>query len=156
MNWASIIALIVAGLVLLAVDFYLPGFVLGTIGAVLMLVAAGIAFSVQGLNVAAALLCGEAVAAGAVVYASVKLFPKTAAGRRMILAHSQAGGRAQMERLDELVGREGIAHTVLRPAGVAIVDGKRLDVIAESDMIERGAAVKVVAVEGNRVVVRRV
>ena len=39
MNWMAIIILTVAGMALIAVDFYLPGFVLGSIGVVLMLVA---------------------------------------------------------------------------------------------------------------------
>jgi membrane-bound serine protease (ClpP class) len=55
-----------------------------------------------------------------------------------------------------LVGREGVAQTVLRPTGIGQIDGKRLDVVAESAMIERGSPIKVVAVEGSRIVVRKV
>jgi membrane-bound serine protease (ClpP class) len=52
--------------------------------------------------------------------------------------------------------KEGVAKTDLRPAGVVLVDGQRVDVVTEGAMIEVGARVKVVAVEGNRIVVRRV
>jgi membrane-bound serine protease (ClpP class) len=44
----------------------------------------------------------------------------------------------------------------LRPAGVALVNGRRVDVVTEGGLIAAGARVKVVAIEGNRVVVRRV
>jgi len=44
---------------------------------------------------------------------------------------------------------------VLRPSGMAVIDGKRLDVVAESGMIAAGSAIKVIAVEGTRVIVRK-
>ena len=54
----------------------------------------------------------------------------------------------------ELLERTGTALTTLRPAGTALIEGKRVDVVTEGQLIERGAAVRVVAVEGLRVVVR--
>ncbi len=54
-----------------------------------------------------------------------------------------------------LLGRTGRASTVLRPAGVAEFDGEPVDVVTEGDFVEAGAAVKVIAVAGNRIVVER-
>ena len=42
----------------------------------------------------------------------------------------------------------------IRPAGIAVFDDRRVDVVGEGDFIEEGEALEVVAVEGNRVVVR--
>ena len=55
--------------------------------------------------------------------------------------------------LEKYVGKTGVAHTPLRPAGIAELDGVRLNVVTEGDYIERGATVRVVRVSGNRVVV---
>jgi membrane-bound serine protease (ClpP class) len=44
----------------------------------------------------------------------------------------------------------------LRPSGTANINGQRVDVVTEGGLIERGTAVKVVAVEGSRIVVRAV
>jgi membrane-bound ClpP family serine protease len=44
----------------------------------------------------------------------------------------------------------------LRPSGTASINGRRVDVVTEGGLIERGTAVKVVAVEGARIVVREV
>ena len=55
--------------------------------------------------------------------------------------------------LEKYVGKTGAAHTPLRPAGIAELDGVRLNVVTEGDYIERGATVRVVRVSGNRVVV---
>jgi membrane-bound serine protease (ClpP class) len=74
----------------------------------------------------------------------------------MILSHEQTDMHAGTTQAPDLVGREGVAQTLLRPSGMALLDGKRLDVVAESDMIERGSAIKVVAIDGTRVVVRKI
>ena len=156
MNWAAIVILTVAGLVLIAVDFYLPGFVLGSIGIVLMLVATAIGYSgTDSLNKTIMLFCVEAALGIGAGYVSIKYFPKTAAGKKMILAETQTGVRAQLPHASDWVGREGVAQTVMRPAGVALIDGKRLDVVAESGMIESGSHIKIVAVNENRLVVRK-
>ena len=52
------------------------------------------------------------------------------------------------------LNKEGVAKTQLRPSGTAIIDGERVDVVTEGNLIEPGTNLKVVAVEGMRVVVR--
>ena len=54
----------------------------------------------------------------------------------------------------ELVGREGIAITDLRPSGVGIFEDERIDIVSESEWIEQGTPVRIVAAEGYRHVVR--
>ena len=53
-----------------------------------------------------------------------------------------------------LLGAEGIALTTLRPAGTAEINGKRVDVVTDSEYIEHGKSIIVTAVEGMRVVVK--
>jgi len=60
------------------------------------------------------------------------------------------------ERITDLVGREGVTVTPLRPAGMAEIDGAKVDVVALGDFIERDVRVRVVDNSGNRVVVRRI
>jgi membrane-bound serine protease (ClpP class) len=56
----------------------------------------------------------------------------------------------------ELLNQTGTAFTNLRPSGTAVINGKRVDVVTEGQMIERGTRVKVIAVEGMRIIVRAV
>jgi membrane-bound serine protease (ClpP class) len=156
MNWMAIIILTITGLVLIAVDFYLPGFVLGSIGVVLMLVATAICYNDTGSpDKTIMLFCLEVALGIGAGYASITYFPKTSAGKKMILAATQTGASAQISRESDWIGREGVAQTVLRPAGVAMIDGKRLDAVAESGMIESGSPIKIVAVHENRLVVKK-
>ena len=52
-----------------------------------------------------------------------------------------------------MVGRTGVTATPLRPAGVIEIDGQRLDVVTEGEFVAAGTAVRVLYVQGNRVVV---
>jgi membrane-bound serine protease (ClpP class) len=64
------------------------------------------------------------------------------------------GGYASAVLRTDLVGREGVAITDLRPSGVALVGDERVDVVAEAGWIEEGSPVAVVSSEGYRHVVR--
>ncbi len=54
------------------------------------------------------------------------------------------------------LGKTGEAKTILRPAGVAEIDGQDVDVVTSGGFVEKGAKIKVIAQEGMRVVVRAV
>jgi len=57
--------------------------------------------------------------------------------------------------LSGLLHKEGTAASDLRPAGVAEIEGQRVDVVTQGEMIAEGDRVRVTEVEGNRVVVAR-
>lgn len=58
--------------------------------------------------------------------------------------------------ISDLVGKEGTAISPLRPAGIARIDGRRIDVVASGRFIEKDTPVRVVETSGNRVVVRAI
>ncbi len=154
-DWTLIVVLVAAGLILIAVDFYIPGFVLGTIGIILMLFAVGICYRAYGTSAALVAFLVVAALGGLAGYTAIHYVPKTRAGKKMILAHTQEGVRSQAG-LDAWLGHEGVAQTILRPTGIALLDGQRLDVTAETGLIERGSSIRVVAVTDNRLIVRKV
>lgn len=99
----------------------------------------------------------------------IRLWQKTPLGRRMFLeepSRSGAGGsdfsvgpsegEADDFAAPVSVGEEGRTITPLRPAGTADFQGRRVDAISEGVMIERGRPVRVVKIEGRRIVVREV
>ena len=55
----------------------------------------------------------------------------------------------------ELIGKQGIALTALRPSGAALINGKRYDVLADGEFIAKDEPIVVCAVEGLRISVRR-
>ncbi len=60
------------------------------------------------------------------------------------------------EGIPGLEGKTGHSTTPLRPAGLARIDGKRVDVVAKGKFLETDTKVQVVETSGNRVVVREI
>ena len=56
---------------------------------------------------------------------------------------------------EKFLGRKGLSQTVLRPSGKAVFEGELLDVVTEGEMVPKGTQVKVIRVEGNRIVVEK-
>ena len=65
-------------------------------------------------------------------------------------------GYVSNENRIELIGKVGQTLTALRPAGVVLVDDERLDVVSEGTFIDAYKQVKIVKVEGSRIVVREI
>jgi membrane-bound serine protease (ClpP class) len=55
-----------------------------------------------------------------------------------------------------MVGTEGVTDTDLHPSGWATIGDKRIFVVSEATFIEDGEKVKIIKVDGNRVVVRKI
>jgi membrane-bound serine protease (ClpP class) len=72
------------------------------------------------------------------------------------LAGSGAAVNPVLERDRSLVGRQGVAMTVLRPAGRAQIGDDFVDVVSEGPFISAGRKIEVLSVSGNRVVVREI
>ena len=83
----------------------------------------------------------------------LKFFHRASFVKRHLL-EGEVGGTDDYDKYQALLDLTGTAETDLRPSGKARLDGKKHDVLAEVGMIERGTAVKVVKVEGSRVIVR--
>ncbi len=98
------------------------------------------------------------VAAVILIFILAKFLPKTTIFNKFVLAveEKKDAGFVSHSTSDELVGKEGVAITTLRPAGTAKIDGNRVDVVSESEYIEKGQKIKVIAVEGIRVVVKEI
>ncbi len=56
----------------------------------------------------------------------------------------------------DLLGKKGITETPLRPAGTAIIDGNRVDVVSEGGYIPGKSNIEVIKVEGTRIIVRKI
>ena len=87
-----------------------------------------------------------------------KYLPKTAFFNALVL-HTASGGDitapTPATSAKQLVGSTGTTTTPLRPAGKAMIDGQLMDVVTEGDHIPKDTPVKVIAVEGMRVVVMK-
>jgi len=56
----------------------------------------------------------------------------------------------------KFLGAVGVCVTDLRPAGTIIVDNEPLDVVTEGNFVKQGCKVKIINVDGSRVLVRQI
>ncbi len=154
MNTGTIIALVLAGMLLVCFEVFIPGGVVGAIGGLLIL-AGIIAGFIYDPAWGSALLIGSLIFGVVGFYLWIHFFPKTPMGKRLILSDDAHDWHGFDDLKRELLGKEGIAHSTLRPAGTAIIDNKRVDVVTQGGMIDAKSRIKVVKVEGNRIVVAK-
>jgi membrane-bound serine protease (ClpP class) len=162
-GWEDLL-LVAAGLALLAIElFAMPGFgVAGILGIGALLAGFGMSLVGAGATGDALVAALGHVAlslvlalAGAVVL--LRFLPRLPYGRRLILqsALPVGGGESlETEGSRRWLGRKGSTLSALRPAGIALMDGERVDVVSEGEFVEAGQVVEAVRVDGNRVVVR--
>ena len=149
----TVLTLLAVGLLLLLAETILPGLIAGIFGLASLTIGIIVAYQTFGhrggtltlFGVLAALLAGGA--------AWIKYFPDTRIARTFVSDRTVGDVCAEKP---ELLHQNGTALTPLRPSGTALINGRRVDVLTEGAMVAKGTPVKVVAIEGIRVVVRPV
>lgn len=151
MTTIIIITVLVLGLVLLFAEVAIvPGFgVAGVLGILALGSGAVVAWTELGP------FWGAVTGGASLVAAIIALvwLPKSRAGRRMVLSHSQAEAHSQLDR-SAFVGRRGVTVTPLRPTGRVRFGSDEVDVVTEGEYIDRNEEVEVTTVEGALVIVR--
>jgi membrane-bound serine protease (ClpP class) len=151
-----VIGLGVLGLIGILLELHvMPGHgVAGIVGLLALLTAIVLAFGVSFGFVAAQSLAIAIVLSVVAFWFLARYFPNNAFMRR--IAFTGVQGRDYVAAPDQtnLIGHAGIATSFLRPAGVAAIDGKRVDVLTEGDFVAAGSPVVVTRVEGARIFVR--
>lgn len=149
------ILLLLLGIGLIIAEFFVTGGILGLLGAgslIGSLYLAGYDIGHMSLSIAIALVVS--IAAAIILFRFIGL--ERGIFRHIVLSDrttTELGYVSSVNRL-ELIGQEGVTVTQLRPSGTAIINNERLDVVSEGAFIERDQQIKVVKVEGMRVVVR--
>ena len=136
---------------LLMFELYIPGGILGIAGTVCLAAAVITAYIVLGRPAAHYVLVAILVGGGVYLWWSIAIFPRSRFAGPVVSKTSIA---RPDHGLDHLVGKEGVSTTPLRPAGTAEVEGEPIDVISEGRFVPSGRPVRVVRVDGARVVVR--
>jgi membrane-bound ClpP family serine protease len=156
------VLLLLAGLVVLVTEVFIPsGGILAITTTVLLVSATLCAYAAWFRGTPGlfwAFVGGEIVLVPAALGTAFTILPKTAMGRRLIL---QAPELEEMEpfmaetaRLQQLVGKTGMTATMLNPGGIVVVDQERLHAFSEGILIDPHTPVEILEVRGTRVLVR--
>lgn len=154
LNLFSIICLIV-GFLLMIIEMFHPGFgVPGALGGILLIL--GIVLGAKSLMQALIMLIIILAILGVALTMVLRSVAKGKLSKSLILEESQnkETGYIGNQDLDYFLDQEGTALTVLRPSGTGEFKGIKLDVVSESQFIDKDKEIKIVKVEGRRIVVR--
>ncbi len=153
------------GVILLALEILvIPGFgIAGVLGIIAIL--AGLVLSLVGAGDTSEVILK---AAGRVIFSLLialiaslvllRFLPRLPFGRRLILETGLGSGHQHGSAPDSdrrWLGKKGRASSALRPAGIAEIEGERVDVVSDGELIDAGQLVEVTRVDGNRIVVRQ-
>ena len=150
------IALMILAFALVAAELFVPSH--GILAVIAFLVAAAsvvLAYQVMpALGIAFTMLL--LIATPVVFYWAIRIYPSTPMGQRVLLQQPNPAPAFQdaAARIEELLGKQGVALTLLRPAGSVEIEGNRIEALSESDMIASGTPVEVIRTSGLKVIVK--
>ena len=151
------LAVLVLGLVLLILELVVPSFgILSVLGAICLF--GGVLMASSDPKEAAFMLIIALLVAAVAVIAAIRTFKHRGVWNRFILKEQLTTSKGFTSNPDRsyLIGMTGEAITPLRPAGTAMIQGERVDVVTSGSFISINKTIVVVEVEGVRVVVKEV
>ncbi|MDE0959694.1 MAG: hypothetical protein OSB09_02845 [Planctomycetota bacterium] len=150
MEWWLLSVLCLTGLILLFLEVFIPSGGVLAIAAVLC-----IGYSIWELWIQDLQLLAVICAAFTISYTVIlfKLWIKKFSLKAHLGSSDSLGDDVRQSK--ELVGQRGLVTADLRPAGIALIGGRRLDVVANAGYIEKGDSVVIIQSDGNRIVVRK-
>ncbi len=151
-----VVILFAAGIILVLAEFLIPGMVAGILGTT-MIIASAIVAIVNFPEAALVIIIGELIGVAVAVMLGIWLMSRSIVARRLVLQNSQDAGAGwvAVESDMSLKGADGKVFTPLRPAGTIIIKGRRIDAVSDGTFIDAGETVRVIEVNGSRVVVER-
>jgi len=149
------IILQLAGVVVIIAEIIIPS------GGILSIAALGvfgyslfIVFNEISMTIGFAFVAADLILIPVLVIVGLKLLARSPATLRKTLSRKE-GVSSQSSELESYVGTQGNAVTDLRPAGIAVINGKRVDVVTRGEYLEKDSAIIVTAVTGNQIIVRK-
>lgn len=155
-GWVTMFIFLV-GLILLIIEAIVPGFGVPGIGGIVCIIISIILASSSALNAIVSLIVSF-VLTTIILAIIIKYAPRNKHFDNIVLSKSlnKEDGFRSSKNYDGYLGKVGSVITSLRPSGSISIDDKLLDVVSEGQFISKGESVKVVKVEGNKIMVRKI
>jgi len=145
---------VIAGLILICLEIFVPGGILGLIGSVFLISSLVICFLEFGLRIGVYYIAVLSCVIMAMVILVMKFAHVLPVRKRLFLNATEKNMTVEINNLDTLIGMRGTAYTILRPTGKILVDGKRYEAMAEGAFIQKDNEIEIIRIEGNNIIVR--
>jgi membrane-bound ClpP family serine protease len=150
----AIIILFLAGILLLAIEVFVPGMIVGIIGGLSILAGVLTAFNLYGSGGGLiALLCGG-VLLGMTLYLEFVVLPKTKLAKALSMQTTVEGtSQPAVADLSTVLNQQGETITPLSPSGYINVQGRRYEAFSQSGYLAKGVTVRVTGLDNFRLIV---
>jgi membrane-bound serine protease (ClpP class) len=157
--WLAI-GLAAAGILAIILEVFVPAAgIIGIAGIGSIIASIVIAYQRLGNLVGSIYLAVVLVLVPVFIVVYFRFFPRSPVGRWLISQDRQDTSKGYYsftpEKYTDLIGKEGTTLTILRPVGMVRIDGQKYSAVTGGEFIEKDKPIKVVKVEGSRVVVRQ-
>ncbi|MGE1061415.1 ATP-dependent Clp protease proteolytic subunit [Megasphaera paucivorans] len=156
-NDLKVIGAFIASLVLIAMELATPGVgIFGIVGIVLLF---GSLFYMLGAGLSAAyIIAGGIIIAAILFYFVGRRLPKSRLIAKLALTTRSTKDKGYTSQADKsaYLDKRGQTITILRPSGTVRIGTERVDAVSDGGFINRGVEVRVIKVEGTRIVVEPV
>lgn len=153
----EVFVLLIIGLALIIVEFFVPGGILGGLGAMSIVISLFMATD----NIFA-LSLSLLIAISLTVFVAIFLYKRIGLQkgllRYIILSDRETVDKGYVSSVsrEQLIGLKGCALTPLRPSGTGLFEGERLDIISVGNFINQHDPIEIISVNGSRIVVQRI
>jgi membrane-bound ClpP family serine protease len=149
------IILQLVGILVIIAEIIIPsGGILGILAAGLIGYSLYIVFSQVSASAGMAFVMADLVILPVLVYFGIKFLARSPVTLRARLSKKD-GVTSQDAAQNAFLGMAGRTVTDLRPSGVAIIHGQRIDVVTRGEYLEKETDIVVTAVRGNQIVVKQ-
>ena len=145
------------GFLFVGFEIFYPGFGFFGISGLILLVL-GIVFTAKTFLDAIIMIIILLIVLVAALFIFVKFASKGRITRRIILPDKldSKSGFDSTKNQKELIGMEGISLSILRPSGTAQFNDGKYDVVSQGEFIAKGTNIKIIDVEGRRIIVGKI
>ena len=151
----AIALLFLVGVLLLAAEVFVPGAVLGILGALAMAVGCGVAFVRLGTAGGAVATVAAVALLGFTLYAELVWLPRSRIGKGMIVESAVDAQSQPPLAANDIVGKAAQAETPLVPTGYVLVEGRRYEAFCPSGHVAKGANLRVAGQNNFRLIVTK-
>jgi membrane-bound ClpP family serine protease len=150
---AIILLLSCVGLLLIFLEFFLPGAVLAVMGTLALLTSLGLFFAYYPAFWGILYMLALLLAVFAICKLGMWRIHRSKKTGNFCNAQDQEGFLASSFDVS-LIGKEGIVSTELKPAGYVLIEGKLYQALSETGFIAKGAPIKVMGGKGSHLIAR--
>lgn len=151
------IAIFILGVIFIIIEILTPTIgLLAGIGVVAILYSLILA---MGGDINAIFMMAISLIVSIIIFAIIiKKLPSSKLWKKIILTNTSSSEQGYVSSVDysRYLHKEGIALTELRPSGSVKIDDDVLDVVSEGSYISKGEKIRVVKIEGMRIIVRKI